>query len=77
MADIGKKTKESNIDVPQIRRQVSCLEILIVAFVKSAIPVVATGTHERGTDRAGKREKLPGFSSVNLSVLQIDDSRRL
>ena len=56
MADVGKQNKGINIDVPQIRRQVSCLEILVVGVVKNVIPVVATGTHKRGIDRAGKRE---------------------
>ena len=56
-ADVGKQNKGTNIDVPQIGRQVSWLEIPTITAAKKVIPAIATGTHEGEADRAGKRGK--------------------
>ena len=58
MADIGEETKEPNIDVPQIRRQLPKFGNSVARFVKAKTSAAATGTHERGIDRAGKQEVI-------------------
>ena len=56
-ADVGKQNKGTNIDVPLIEQLVSQLELPTITAAKKVIPAIATGTHERGADKAGKLGK--------------------
>ena len=55
---LRKQIRGVNIDAPQIGRRLSNSEDSDVRSAWNVIPDTATGTHERGTDGAGKREVI-------------------